>query len=781
VPQVSSQRSAVNKQHSLSRRQFLQATAASAVAGVVFTGCQPSRREFMAQSRVRLAEDVLSAYENWYATTCRQCNAGCGLIARVVEGRAKKLEGNPDHPVNRGKLCARGQAGVQEQYHPDRLQGPLRRRGPHGAGTFSPTTWDPALDELAARLRNLQQDGRGGQAVLLTPPLRGHHALLVERFTEAFGAQWLTFDPLAEIPFREAARRVLGSDSLPDLDLQNAHYVLSFGADFLNTWLSPVHYSVEYGIFRQGSYGVDSFQPRQGRPRGHLVQIEPRFSATAANADEWVPITPGREGLLALSLAQVIVSEGLADQAGAAAFGDAAALESYRPEQVAQESGVPAERIRQLARDFAARRPSLAFGGGPTLAHTNATETLSSILSLNLLVGSVGREGGLRPNPAPPIEGLSAASQTSRMTDWQQLADRLRADQVQIVLIYNANPLYGLPNGQEFRDALIQAPYIVSFSSFMDETTAQADIVLPAHLQLEDWGDDVPRPGPGFPVLTVQQPVLRPFYDTRSFWDVLLALGEEVGGPLQQALPWRTFKDLLREAAAQLQQLNRGSVQDPDFERFWVKLLQRGGWWDDGDAAAGRPGEGATAGQSATPATPSLPLPIPAPRFSGSEQEFPFHLIVFPHNTLGAGGGAHLPWLQAAPDPVTTVVWQTWVELNPKVAQEHGLAEGDVVAVESPHGRLEAPVYVSPAAPPNVLGMPLGQGHSQYGRWAERRGANPISLLAPLADEATGSLAYAATRVRLTKTARRLALPKFEGTVPAYQHPDHEVLEVTRE
>jgi anaerobic selenocysteine-containing dehydrogenase len=758
----------------LSRRQFLQVLAASGAGAVVFTGCQPppALREFQAQSRVRLAEDILSAYENWYATACRQCGAGCGVIVRVIEGRAKKVEGNPDHPLNRGKLCARGQALVQEQYHPDRLRSPLRRSGERGTGAFTPVSWDEALNELVGRLRDLQQQGRGSSVVLLTEPLRAHQALLVERFARAYGAQWLVLEPVGEAPLREAVRRVFGQTLLPEFDIQNAQYVLSFGADFLGSWLSPVHYGVAYGIFRQGNYRAGQFQPRQGRPRGYLVQIEPRFSATAANADEWVPLRPGSEGLLALSLAQVLLAEGLADPAGAAALGDARALDAYQPERVAEATGVPAERIRQLARDFARRRPSLALGGGLAGAHTNGSANLAAVLALNLLVGNIGRPGGVRFNPPPPIDGLAATSPPSRLADWQQLAERLRGGQVQAVLVHAANPVYGLP-ALQFGEALQRAPFIASFSSFLDETTALADLVLPSHLPLEDWGSDVPDPGPGFAVLTVQQPVLRPFYDTRSFWDVLLAVGEELGGPVRQALPWPTFRDLLREGAQALQQQGRGSVRAPDLERFWVQLLQRGGWWDEAATTPGAP--------SQPPAGAALAAAVRPAQFAGAEPDFPFHLLVFPHHTLGAGETAHLPWLQATPDPVTTVVWQTWVEVNPQVAARLDLSEGDIVAVESPQGRVEVPVYVNPAAPPTVLSMPLGQGHTAYGRWAERRGVNPLTLVAPLVDEATGTLAYAATRARLVKTGRKIRLPKFEGTVPARELPGEDVLQVTRE
>src|SRR5205823_3302150 len=151
-------------------------------------------------------------------------------------------------------------------------------------------------------------------------------------------------------------------------------------------------------------------------------------------------------------------------------------------------------------------RPSLALGGGLAGAHTNGTDSLSAILALNVLVGGVGRSGGVVLNPPSVFEG-APATRSTRLADWQQAADRLRGRQVQTVLVYGANPVYSLPS-LGFRDLLPQAPFVVSFSSFVDETTELADLVLPSHLPLEDWGDDVPDPSPGFQVVTVQQPIV---------------------------------------------------------------------------------------------------------------------------------------------------------------------------------------------------------------------------------------------------------------------------------
>ncbi|MBV9121112.1 MAG: molybdopterin-dependent oxidoreductase, partial [Chloroflexi bacterium] len=350
----------------LSRRSFIQAAALSTGA-VAFSGCAAGPNAFRIESQAALAEDNVSAGEAWYATACAECEAGCGVLVRVVEGRARKIEGNPDHPVNQGKLCARGHGALQAQYNPDRLRGALGRSGPRGALPQSPMSWDGAVQTLAARLKSSH-----GRIAIITPPFGGQQAVLLNAFATGAGAQWLRLRTVNEEPLMAASKRVFGTDTAPEFDLANADYVLSFGASFLDGWLSPVKYSRAYGEFRQGSYRAGAFRP-QSRPRGHLVQIEPRFSPTAAAADEWLPVRPGAEGLVALSIAQVLLAGGRNGSAGI--YGS---LDAYRPEAVAEASGVSAGRIRKVAQDFGGRRHSLALGGGSAGAHTNGTEALTA-------------------------------------------------------------------------------------------------------------------------------------------------------------------------------------------------------------------------------------------------------------------------------------------------------------------------------------------------------------------------------------------------------------------
>ena len=770
----------------LSRRDFLKWASLSAMGAVA---CDIFREgEMEIQSPVLLPEDLVTGQDNWYATLCNQCPEREGIVVRVMEGRAKKVQGNPAYPTNLGRQSARCEGGLQALYHPDRIPTPLLRVGPRGSNVFRAIGWTDAENRLLQELKGLKDANDPDAMLMITEPLRGHLGMVVKRFVDAYRGKHLAFEAFDQTALRVAVKRVFGQEILPDFDIGSSHYLLSFGADFLSTWGSPVRYARGYGEFR-------STKGEKGR--GTHVHVGSRYSMTAANADEWIPVSPGMEGTLALSICCVIITEGLADPGMAQAMvGDAGAsvLDAFQPERVVDRIGIPerirgepaVEVIKRIAREFATRRPSLAIGGGEAGAHTNGHFNLSAFYSLNYLVDSVGKkpgEGGIVFNPPPPINGLPAASTSGSMADWIRIAEEVSAGKIKLLMVHGANPVHGLPDTAGFREALAAAnPFTVSFSSFMDDTTQMADLVLPDRNYLEEWGDDVPEPGPGYQVIGMQQPVVNPLpdLDPRSFPDVLLTLSQELG--LDDGLP-NTFKEVLRQGARTLFELDRGSVQALTFEGFWNALLQKGGWWDAQRVSTAVPPAPPTLAELVRGETePSFRTPT----VQGASGERVFHLVPFLSNSLLDGRGAHLPWLQAAPDPLTTVTWQTWIEINARLVDEMGLKEGDVVRVVSTEGRIEAIVYPHPAMPPGVVGIPVGQGHSPGVEYATRdgemRGTNPISILAPVTDAETGGLAWAATRVLVQPTGRNVRVSKFEGIVPAFPigTREEDIIQVTR-
>ncbi|MSP78664.1 MAG: 4Fe-4S ferredoxin [Dehalococcoidia bacterium] len=740
----------------LTRRQLLKLSGLG-LGGVLYAACTFDLKENNVESPTLIPEDLVNGIDTWYATLCRECGAAEGLIVRVMEGRAKKVEGNPAYPLNAGKHGARCEAGLQALYHPDRLAGPIKRgENARGNGKFEAATWTEGLDAFTGALK--QQQSNAASVVIVTGSLRGPSANLVQQFTAGYGARHMVFESVEQTVLGEAIKRVYGDVPLPHFDIANAQYILSFGADFLGSWLNPVAYGRQYGEFRQGA----------NRKRGVLVQVEPRFSTTAASADEWVPVNPGTEGLLALSIAYVIANERLGDANGLTALGGTAALQAYAPGVVATATGASVEKIQRIAHEFAVAKPGLALGGGSAAAHTNGVFNLSAIYALNTLVGNTGKAGGVIMNPRAPA-GVEAVAQAAPMAQWQKLVDDMNSGRVQALIVRGADPLYGLPAKLGFEAALAKVPLVVSFSGLMDDTAMFADWVLPEHTGFEDWGADVPLPGPGYQVVGVQQPVVREFFEsqrtndrgTRGFNDVLLTVAEGVGGKIAQAVPWKTNRDLVMDSARKLFALNRGSLKETDFNAFWIKLLANGGWWDQNAKAS-------------APAASAFKLPAQAqnPEFQTSA-DTPLFLMPF-ESSLGDGRAAHLPWMQAAPDPVTTATWRTWVEINLGLAREKGIEEGDVVRVTSQFGEIEVLAVPHPAIPRNVVAVPMGGGHRNYGRYAQDRGANVNAILGPATDKDTGAFAWAATKVRIEKIGRRIQLPKMEGTVPLPEQLEHQ-------
>ncbi|OGT26141.1 MAG: hypothetical protein A2Z17_07805 [Gammaproteobacteria bacterium RBG_16_66_13] len=723
----------------VSRRDFLRVAAGAAA----LTGLSPAARRVAIEPFARSPEEALPGQEAWYASTCRQCAAGCGIVVRVSNGRARKIEGNPLHPLNRGKLCARGQAGLQVLYNPDRLKNAVRQTGGRGSRQFEPLAWDRALDLLAEKITSLGNPQRllflGG---LMPDPLYR----LTSRWLESFGAPPpLLFDLHSALEGRATAERLsqvfFGERELPLYDLARADVAFSFGANLVETWLSPVAQSIAYGDMRQGGSGG----------RGLLVQFEPRLSATAASADEWVPVPPGAEGFVALGIGRLIVEEKLGHVGSHRPH--AALYQDVDVREMAAASQIPVETLRRLAILFADADRAVAIPGGYLGGQSNGFASMQAVQALNLLVAQFGRVGGVFLSHPGPTGATRQAPSVDSFDRVQEAIGRMREGRVDLVLVHGANPVFDIPAQAGFAEAMAQVPYVVSFSPFVDETAVRADLILPDHTYLESWGYQVPSPGSDRPTVGSQQPVVRPLYDTRATADVLLTLAARQGGAVAEAIPWPDEVSLLEEVASELQSSSLSAFEAPSQGSFWAQWRQYGGWWS----------ERAIPREPEPTEVVTVPLPRRAPTFEGDETDYPFHLYPYPSVALSDGRGAHLPWLQETPDPMTTARWGTWVELNPSAAADLGVANDDIVRVVSPHGSLEAPVVVYPGLRPDVVAMPVGQGHTDYGRFAERRGVNPIDLLAPATDPDTGALAWGATRVRLEATGGRQPLARLES------------------
>ena len=729
----------------ISRRDLLQYIGAGGigVAGGVLYGEGVQRNVELLIPQVIPPEDYLPGVATWYNTVCNQCSAGCGISVRVREGKAKKIEGNPVHPVSQGRTCARGQAGLNVLYNPDRIRTPLQNIGQRGSPDFSEISWDEALTAAASRIGRLKIEGKANRVRLLSGQVRGNLDKLFAQFMNLLGSEhYQQYDFTYPGAIRAANKISFGVDELPYYDIKNTDFLLSFGADYLGTWISPVHHSLAYGHMRQG---------RDGQ-RGKTVQIEPRMSLTGANADEWIPARPGTEGLLALGIAHALISEG--HYHGDDRDDWSNALEAYSPSAVAAQTEVSEDTIVRLANEFSKSRTSLAIAGGATTAGTNAVASAVAVNALNYLAGNLGQAGGMIFNSDPEFSNPTGTRQAG-LQGVLDLVKAMTAGDVEVLIVNDTNPAFALPSSVGFREAMENVPLVIALSSFMDETTEMADIILPTNTYLESWGDDVPDPGVGFPTASISQPVVATLYDTLSVGDIVLALARQIGGELPVAMHWASMEEFIKDRWRDAYERHGIDAPDQDFEAFWRAVLEAGVW--------GQPGSIADEDESPSGAAMIAAIGDPVSAFAGDESHYPFVLHPYLTATFLDGRGANLPWLQEMPDPMTSVVYGSWAELNPATAGEMGIKEGDLLDVESPAGSIRVPALIFPAIRPGVVAIPVGQGHDAYGRYASKRGVNPIHIVETLVDSQTGDLAWAATRVKISRTGERLRIIKTDG------------------
>ncbi|MGQ0650316.1 MAG: molybdopterin-dependent oxidoreductase [Gemmatimonadaceae bacterium] len=663
------------------RRQFLKVLGAAGAATTAI-GCSNEQVEQLIPY-LASPDQTVPGVSTYYTTTCRECAAGCGVIAEVRDGRAIKLEGNPDHPVNAGALCAKGQASLQGLYNPDRYRTPMRREGDR----LVPTTWDAAITALVQRLAEAR--GAAGNAVFINGPESGTFASFLDSWLGAYGFQghW-QYDPSSDLAVEAANQQGYGTP-MPRLDFAAARLVVSIGADFLDGWGASVPQQMSF---------ADARAKLQDAPR--VVYIGARRSLTGLNADEWIACTPGSEEAIASALLAAVGGTG----------GTIAAA--------AQASGVSEATLQRLADELRATRPSLVLSGVST---PNAGVVAGLAVQINRAAGNVG----VTVKPGEALTGFGGSVGVGAM---QALVERANAGTVRLLFVRGANPAYDTPRSMQFAAAMARVPFKVSFSCYPDETSALCDLVLPDDHFLESWGDAQAVPG----VIGLQQPVMDRIFDTRATADVLMQVAR-ADTALASRYPQRSYREV---------------------------LMGRYG----GAALTAALPKGITSGAIAPRAATASATQPAAGSLTGDGD---FYLVTYPHAVLGMGEGANKPWLQELPDPVSKIVWQSWVEIHPATAARLGIAAGDHVTVTTASGSITAPAYLYLGIRTDTVAIALGQGHTKYGRYAENLGVNGLDVLGATWNGA-GALALTQARARVAKAGDHSPLVSLEGS--ARQH-----------
>ncbi|UCH23206.1 MAG: 4Fe-4S dicluster domain-containing protein [Deltaproteobacteria bacterium] len=693
----------------MDRRTFLKIVGMGSVS--LAASCSPPDKTLY--SLVQAPDDMVTGKASWYASTCRECPAGCGILAKNREGRVVKVEGNPLHPINKGKLCMRGQAALQGIYNPDRIKTPLLKE----KDGWRPVSFSEAEALLQRKATHAAKTGPGKIGMLTE--IVGE--TLLKLFTESL-AHWksqrpMIFEPFAYESLKTANQKVFGIEGMVSYRLEDADVLLSLGADFLDTWLSPVEYAWKFKAMHALNNGK----------KGVFIHVSPYQSLTGANADQWLACNPGSEAAVAFGLIREILKLGRASRLPRALrFKIENTARFYTREKVSELSGIPPNLYEQLIHRLIRADTPLILGTGTGATGPNTLQSNIAVNYLNLLLDSK-----LSLFNFDERHRIGLAAIRSEVLEFFKNLDK---NSVELLLLNNVNPVYALPSGSGIRKALERdSLFVVAFSSFMDETAELADLVFPARLPLEAWDEYGGKNG----VVSTLQPAMGRLTGAPHLGDVFLRAAFGQNGPTDN---YKTY--LVSGLVA------KGRIKD---DRSWIRTIQRGGVFEPWAPASQK----------------RRSIPQSAPR-SMNKLSDPFtsglSFIALPSIRFFDGRGANRPWLCEVPDPVSRVAWQTPVLVHPKTAEMHGLRQEDVVRIQSQWGQLHAPVYITESIIAGTLAMAFGQGHTSYGRYAKGVGVNPGDILTADLESISGGPLFAVGEVTVSKSGRVMKLARMYGS-----------------
>ncbi len=702
----------------MDRRTFLKITGLGSVAFA--TGCT-KESESNLYSLVQAPDDMVTGKAAWYASTCRECPAGCGVLAKNRDGRVIKLEGNPLHPVNRGKLCARGQAALQALYNPDRIASPLIKV----KGRLEQIPFEKALSLLQQRMFAAAAAGPNRIGMLTEvvgqPLLRLFSAVLSSNRSKGP----LVFEPFAFETLKYAHRQIFSKPILPSYRIDQSDFLISFGADFLETWLSPVEYAAKFKAMHALGNG------RKGR----FVHVGPHQTLTAANADAWVRCPAGKETVVLLGLIHEAFAGGRGSELPTP-FRTALnrLADHYPPARVSQLSGIPEDRLKMMAGQLLQARKALVLGSATASTGPEAAATDLAAVMLNAVL-----------DPSFSLYDFDQRHRVEIAQPRRAIYDFLkRAVQhpLDLLILNNVNPLFNLPPASGAAKALNKDNrFVVSLTNFMDETAASSDLIIPVQLPLETWDLYESRQT----MASVLQPAVGKLGRSPGIGDLFLQLLSP------QQRPASDYRRYLVDQA--------GVERMRSLDDQWLRMVQKGGRFE--------PTKPAYEPDIRWDQRPGLALSALVAKTVEQKSETSM-IYLTPSLRHYDGRGANRPWLSEIPDPISQVAWQSLVWMHPDILAEKGWADGEMIRLATVQGRIEIPVYGHPGVERGAALIPMGQGHSQYGRYAKDQGVNPILLLDAEVDADSGAPIFAGKVTSMESVGRRADLAMTSGSRTQY-------------
>ncbi|MCB1140797.1 MAG: 4Fe-4S dicluster domain-containing protein [Leptospiraceae bacterium] len=506
------------------RKTFLKLMGAS--TAMLTVNCLPQKPEKIVPY-VDKPEYMTPGLSNYYASTCGGCSAGCGTLVKTKDGRPLKLEGNPNHPLNKGSLCAQGQASLLNLYDPDRAQTPLKIENGNG----SKLAWKDLDDAIKKALTE-----NPGKTRILTAPINspGTKRVVSDFLSAVGGGKHYEYDAISPEEAIAIANEIsYGKAIVPNYRFDKAKVILSLDADFLGTWISPVEFSRQFSSKRQ----LDG----QNSKYNQLIMVDTMLSVTSSVADVRIPVRPGDVRRIGLGIAKAI------SELGGSSFGQ---LDSISVSDICKELDIQETVVRSVAKLlWDAKGESLVVGGGTS---SQTSEAIDLQILVNLLNSQLDNDGKAVDSVATRTGSANYSS------NLKSLEAELNSGEVGVLFIYDTNLLYQLPETSGWDKLLSKAKMIVSLSDRLDETSKKAHYLAPTNHFLESWGDRESVAG----VISIQQPTIQPLFSTRSLEDSFI---NWAGGELSGSKSYYEYlKSYYSKSTNWVNFLRGGTLGNPD-------------------------------------------------------------------------------------------------------------------------------------------------------------------------------------------------------------------------
>ncbi len=643
-----------NKEGGWARREFLKLMGASLALGTASCVRRPVQKIV---PYAKQPEEVTLGAPNFYSSSWFDGTESFGTLVKTREGRPIKMEGNPNHPMNQGALSARAQAHVLSVYDPDRLQKPAHNLQRKGRTNFDSVaiSWEDLDKKVIEQLTK-------GDVTLLTGHIGSSSTRkLITQFCQAHNVKHVVWEPLSTEDISQGQLKSYGTALTPNYRFDKAKVIVSIGADFLGTWLMPTAFTKQFSESRKNIVDMSE-----------LVVFDSHYSLTGANADKRFRIKPSQQLDVVMALLhEIIVKKGYSSFASDDKLKDILGHYANLSEKLGfKDSQALAKVAESLLKN---KGKSLVVAGGPA---TQTTESLQLQIAVNLL-NSILDNDGATVDYGAPLLGLNSSTE-----ELNQLIEKMNDKKVKTLIVHNLNPTYYL--GEDFNKALGNVDMVISTSGHLDETARRADLIAPDHHALENWSDVEVISG----VASIQQPTIRPLYDTRSFQLSLITWS---------GLKFESAYDYVREFWKENYLSKSGKS---NFEDFWYDVLQNG-VFTYGSLEETRSSRSARIDEL-------LKL---TPIFKNG-----IELVLYPTVAIGKGDLANSSWLQELPDPVTKIVWDNYLSLSIATAESMKLKEGFLVDVTVNGITARLPVHIQPGLHDEVAALAIGYGRTAAGK-----------------------------------------------------------------